>query len=192
MIVMLAQAGHSRRGRRVERAAIGLSLVLTTALVACSRKLSQQDCDHLLGRGVGLAAFSGSAEVPVDIDMLRGRARREAKTAIADFDKACVGAPDEAQVTCARRANNNAEFVACGGLVKRARDAGEVVQYVIARQHDSDECSKYAEHGVQIGVASVDDARKLVKECDGVMEEGVYRCRLASKDPTAWVACNDP
>lgn len=165
------------------------AIVLVVPIAACSRKMKLEDCNHLLGRGVGLAAYAGSAEVPVDIDALRARARGGPKRAIEDFDKACVGALDDGQIACARRANNVAEFAACGGLVTKARDAGIVAAQLVARRHTSDECSKYAEHGVHAGVGTADDAGKLMRECDEVMEEGVYACRLAAKDAAAWEAC---
>ncbi len=171
------------------RAFVLFAVVLTVPIVACSRKLKLEDCNHLLGRGVGLAAYAGSAEVPVDIDALRGRARGAPKRAIEDFDKVCIGAEEDGQVACSRRANNIAEFAACGGLVTKARDAGLIAAQLVARRHTSDECSKYAEHGVHAGVGTVDDAGKLMRECDEVMEEGVYACRLAAKDAPTWEAC---
>jgi hypothetical protein len=171
---------------------VALASLAVFPIAACSRKLTQEDCNGLLGRGVGLAAYSGSAEVPVDIELLKKRARREAKAASEAFDKACVGAPDNGEVTCSRRANDSAQFVACGELVKKAREAGEIVQNVIAKQHSADECSKYAEHGVKIGVGSVDDAGRLMRDCDQIMEIGVYKCRMAAQTVDAWNACDAP
>ena len=171
---------------------VGLALFLVLPVASCSRKLTAEECDHLLGRGIGLAAYSGSAEVPVDVEALRKRARREAKAAIADFDQACVGAPDHGEVNCMRRAKSSDEFVGCGGLVKKAREAGEIAQNVLAKRHSADECSKYAEHGVHIAVGTADDAGKLARECDEPMEVGVYKCRLAAPDKAAWDACDAP
>ena len=45
------------------------------------------------------------------------------------------------------------------------------------------------DHGVRIGIALGEDVGKLVRECDGWMEVGVYRCRLAARDAAAWKAC---
>ena len=46
-----------RRGDRPVRRFVALSLALgTLAASACARKLSSDDCDHLLGRGIGLAS----------------------------------------------------------------------------------------------------------------------------------------
>ena len=171
---------------------VGLTLMLAIPVASCSRKLTPEQCDHLLGRGIGLAAYSGSAEVPVDVEALRKRARREAKQAIESFDKACVGSPDNGEVNCMRRAKSSEEFVACGDITKKAREAGEIAQLVVAKRHSTDECSKYAEHGVQIGVGTADDAGKLHQDCDQAMEVGVYRCRLVAKDKAGWDACDAP
>jgi hypothetical protein len=171
---------------------VGLSLLLVLPVASCSRKLTKEQCDHLLGRGIGLAAYSGSAEVPVDVEALRKRARREAKAAIASFDQACLGASDNGEINCMRRAKDSAEFIACGDITKKAREAGEIAQLVIAKRHNADECSKYAEHGVHIGVGTADDAGKLHRECDEPMEVGVYKCRLVAADKPAWDACDAP
>jgi hypothetical protein len=160
-------------------------------VVSCSRKLDQQDCDHLLGRGVGLAAFSGSAEVPVDVEALRKRARGAPRQAIDAFDKACLGAADDDVTACARRANDAAQFEGCGGLVKKARETGLVAKQLVARKHDADECAKYGEHAAKIGVVAFTEAGKAVQDCDEPMELGVYDCRLAAKDTAGWDACVD-
>lgn len=169
-----------------------LGVVCLPIVVSCSRKLTEEDCNHLLGRGVGLAAYAGSAEVPVDIEALKKRARRDTKRAAEGFDQACIGADDGGQIACARRAKDVNEFIGCGGLVQKAAEAGSVVQLVIAKIHSADECSKYAEHAIHIGVGTVDDAGKLARECDTPMEVGVYRCRLAANDRAAWDACDAP
>lgn len=170
---------------------VALAFASVVPVVSCSRKLTDEDCTHLLGRGVGLAAYSGSAEVPVDVEALRKRARGAPKRAIDDFDKACVGAPDDGIVACGRRANDVAQFDACGPVVKKARDTGMVAKQLVARRHDADECAKYAEHAVKIGVATPDEAGTLVHDCDDPMEVGVFDCRLASKDLAGWNACVD-
>ena len=172
-------------------AVVAFTLVAGTAVVSCSRKLTEEDCNHLLGRAVGLAAFSGSAEVPVDVDALRKRARGAPKQAIGDFDKACLGANDDGASACARRANDVAQFEGCGGLVKKARDTGLVAKQLVARKHDADECAKYGEHAAKIGVVAFTEAGKVVQDCDEPMELGVYDCRLAAKDAAAWDACVD-
>jgi hypothetical protein len=161
------------------------------SVVSCSHKLTDEDCNHLLGRAIGLAAFSGSAEVPVDVDALRKRARGAPKQAITDFDKACLGSSDDGATACARRANDVAQFEGCGGLVKKARDTGLVAKQLVARKHDADECAKYGEHAAKIGVVAFTEAGKAVQDCDAPMELGVYDCRLVAKDAAAWDACAD-
>src|SRR5262249_11995591 len=103
-------------------AAVVALTLLAGVVVSCSHKLTEQDCDHLLGRGVGLAAFSGSAEVPVDVEALRKRARGAPKQAIDAFDKACLGSNDDGVTACARRANDATQFEGCGALGKKARE----------------------------------------------------------------------
>ncbi|GAC1541650.1 MAG: hypothetical protein NVS3B10_06170 [Polyangiales bacterium] len=172
-------------------ALVPFTLLAAAAVVSCSHKMNDEDCNALLGRGIGLAMYSGSAEVPVDVEALRKRARGAPKRAIVEFDQLCHGADENDAITCTRRANDSAQFVACGPLTKRAREAGEIVQQLIAKRHSADECAKYAEHGVKIGVGTADDAGHLVRDCDEAMEVGVYRCRLGAKDPAAWDACID-
>ena len=170
---------------------VALAVVAVVPVASCSHKLTDEDCAHLLGRGVGLAAYSGSAEVPVDVDALRKRARGAPKRAIDDFDKACLGADDSGATACARRANDVGQFEACGGVVKKARDTGLVARQLVARHHDADECAKYAEHAVKIGVVSFTEAANAVHDCDEPMEMGVYDCRLTAKDAAAWDKCLD-
>lgn len=164
-------------------------LVALTMVVSCSKKLTKEECGHLLGHGTGLVAYPSAEVVPVDVENLHARAKGDVKKAIDDFDRACVGADDGDQIMCARRAKNSADFVECGPLTQKALATGAVAQLAIVKKHNSDECSKYADHGVKIGAAVTDDAGKLVQECDVWMEEGTYRCRLSAKDAAAWKAC---
>jgi hypothetical protein len=172
-------------------AVVAFAALAIAPVAACSHALTDEDCNHLLGRGVGLAAFSGSAEVPVDVDALRKRARGAPKRAIDDFDSACRGTKDDGMSACARRANDVAQFEQCGPLVKKARDTGLVAKQLVARKHDADECAKYGDHAVKIGVVSFTEAGKVVQDCDEPMELGVYDCRLVAKDVAAWDACVD-
>ena len=164
-------------------------MVLTTTVFACGKKLTKEECGHLLGHGVGLVAYPSAEVVPVDVDNLHARAKGDVKRAIDDFDRACVGSAESDQILCARRAKSAADFVACGPMTKKAHETGSVAQLAIAKKHSVDECSKYADHGVKIGAASVDEVSKLVRECDGWMGVGTYRCKLAAKDAAAWNAC---
>lgn len=180
-----------------------LALAALAPLPACSKKLTQEDCNHLLGRGVGLSAYGNGGEplqkemgmyggVPVDVEMLRKTARGPAKQAIADFDKVCIGADDHGQIACGRRANNVQEFESCGGVVSKARETGKIARLAVTKKYSVDECSKYAEHGVQVGAATADDVPKLIKECEGWLEIGFYECRTTAKDAASWKACDAP
>ena len=183
-------------------ALLTLALVLPS-LAGCSRKLTKDECDHLLGRGIALQAQKGIPEpvlkqsgifgVPLDVELVHKIARGKPKEAIEDFDKACHGLDtDSSVVLCGRRAKNEDEFRACGGMAVRALEAGAVAKYAVTRKFSSDECSKYAEHGVKIGALTADDVPKLMKECDGWLEIGYFECRTAAKDPAAWKACETP
>jgi hypothetical protein len=178
-----------RHPRPLLHASVGLLLLASTAFVACGKKLTKDECGHLLGHGVGLIAYPSAEVVPVDVDNLHARAKGEVKRAIDEFDRACIGADESDQILCARRAKSSADFVACGPLTKKAYDTGTVAQLAIVKKHTVDECSKYADHGVKVGATSVDDVSKLVHECDTWMEIGTYRCRLGAKDAAAWNAC---
>jgi hypothetical protein len=182
---------------------LALALLAGSTLGACGKKLAQEDCDHLLGRSLGLYAFNPGTEVlskemgiyggvPVDIAMLRKTARGAAKQAIADFDKACIGADDAGAIACGRRANNAKEFAECGGVVSKAAEAGKIARAAVTRKYSVDDCSKYAEHGVQVKAITADEVPKLVNQCEDWLEIGFYECRLASKDSAAWNACDHP
>ncbi|GAC1352275.1 MAG: hypothetical protein NVS3B20_19760 [Polyangiales bacterium] len=171
------------------RVAMGLAVMVASATASCSHKLGQEECAHLMGHGVGLAAFSDTVVVPVDVNDLHQRAHGPSKQALDDFDRSCLGADEGDQILCARRAKTSDEFVACGPIAKRAREAGEVIQLALLKKHNADQCASYADHAVIIGAGTADDAGRLVQECDAWMEIGTYRCRLAAKDARAWAAC---
>lgn len=183
---------------------LALALVLAVpSLAGCSRKLTKEECNHLLGRGIALQAQKGIPEavlkqsgiygVPLDVELVHKTARGRAKQAIDDFDKACHGIDtDSSVVLCGRRAKNEAEFQACGGMAARALEAGAIAKAAVTRRFSSDECSAYAEHGVKIGAITADDVSKLMKECEGWLEIGYFECRNAAKDPAAWKACDAP
>jgi hypothetical protein len=179
------------------------ALVLVTlalAIPACNRKLTVEECNHLVGRGVALAALkqipedmvkaSGLYGVPIDVDRLRKDARGKAKEALADFDRICPTQDDRGVSLCSRRAKNAEEFQACGGMAARAWETGQVAKAAVMRKFSGDECSKYAEHAVKIGAAAADDVSKLVKDCDTWMEMGVHECRMAAKDAAGWKGCD--
>lgn len=181
-----------------------LMLVLAVpSLAGCSRKLTKEECDHLLGRGIALQAQkdipeavlkeSGIFGVPLDVELVRKTARGQAKQAIEDFDRACLGVEvDSSVVLCGRRAKNEAELRACGGMALRGLEAGEKAKGAVTRHFSADECSRYAEHGVKIGAVAPDDVSKLMKECEGWLEIGFVACRNAAKDPAGWKACDLP
>ncbi len=183
------QTPTPRHPRAAVHAGVGLLVLMASAVSACGKKMTKEECGHLLSRGVGLVAYPSSEVVPVDVDNLHARAKGDVKKAIDDFDRTCLGADESDQVLCARRAKSAADFVACGPLTKKAHETGQLAQLAIPKKHSVDECSKYAEHGVKIGAATVDEVSKLVKECDDWMEVGTYRCRLGAKDAAAWKAC---
>jgi hypothetical protein len=172
------------------------------ALAGCGKKLAAEDCDHLLGRAVGLAAYEGAEPfqkemgiyggVPVDLALLRKSARGKAKQAIEDFDRACVGADDGGAIACGRRAKSDEEFRACGGMVTKARETATVARVAVTRKHSVDQCARYADHAVKIGAASPDDASALVRSCEDWLEIGFFECRVAAKDKAAWEACDAP
>lgn len=178
----------------------GLALItLALATLSCSRKLTNEECNHLLGRGVAFAALktipeavvkqSGLYGVPIDVDLLRKNATGKPREALADFDKFCPTQDDGGVSLCSRRAKNEEEFRACGAMAVRALEAGASARLAVPRKFTSDECSKYAEHAVKIKAVTADDVSSLIKLCDGWMEIGVHECRMASKDVQAWKAC---
>jgi hypothetical protein len=176
-------------------------ILLAPAVFSCSRKLTQEECNHLLGRGVALAAIkaipepvvkqSGIYGVPIDIEALRKTARGKAKEALNTFDGMCPKQDDNGVSMCSRRAKNEEEFRACGGMALKAWDTGLIARSAVMRKFTGDECSKYAEHAVQIKAATADDVSALVKDCDSWMEIGVHECRMAAKDAAAWKTCAD-
>jgi hypothetical protein len=178
------------------------TVMLAPATAGCSRKLTHEECNHLLGRGVALAALqnipedvvkqSGIFGVPIDVELLRKDARGKAKDAIVEFDRACPLADDGGVAMCSRRAKNEAEFRACGGMATRAWNTGLVARAAVVRRFTVDECAKYAEHGVKISAITADDVSKLIKECEGWMEIGPHECRMQAKDAAAWKACDMP
>ena len=175
------------------------ALMLALASAGCSRKLTQEECSHLLGRGVALAALKGIPDdivkqsglygVPIDVELLRKNAHGRAKAAIEEFDRACPLGNDDGVTLCSRRAKNEAEFRACGGMATRAWSAGTVAREAVQRRFNADECAKYAEHGVKIVAITADDVSKAVKDCESWMEIGLHECRLAAKDAAGWKAC---
>jgi hypothetical protein len=177
-----------------------VALTLALALPACNRKLTVEECNHLVGRGVALAAIkqipedmvkqSGLYGVPIDVDRLRRDARGKAKEALADFDRFCPTQDDRGVSLCSRRAKNAEEFQACGGMATRAWETGMVAKAAVLRKFSGDECSKYAEHGVKVSGITADGVSALIKECDGWMEMGLHECRMAAKDAAGWKACD--
>ncbi len=186
-------------------ASVALAAVAVAAVSAtgCGKKLGADECNHLLGRGVGLATGGDGVEVvqkqmgiyggvPLDVDLLRKTARGPVKDAIAEFDAACVGHDDGGATLCGRRAKNMDEFRACGGIVAKAADTGKIARLAVTKKHSVDECSRYAEHAVKIGAGTPDDVSALVKECEDWLEIGFYECRLAAKDAASWNGCDAP
>lgn len=171
-------------------AAIGLVLLGGASALACARKLSQEDCDAFLGRGIGLLAVASSADEPFTVESVRNRARPAEKRAIAELDAMCLNAADQGQRDCSRDAHSIAEFEKCGPLTKKAREVAEVAQNALAKRHSADACSKYGEHAVKIGATSVDDVGVVVRECDGFMNVGIFKCRMAATDAKSWKACD--
>ena len=177
------------------------TVVLALATLSCSRKLTKEECSHLLGRGVALAALknipepvvkqSGIYGVPIDVELLRKNARGKSKEAINTFDGQCPLQDDNGVSLCSRRAKNEEEFRACGGMALKAWDTGLIARAAVPRKFTGDECSKYAEHAVQIKAATADDVSALVKDCDSWMEIGVHECRMAAKDAAGWKSCAD-
>lgn len=176
-----------------------LVIPLLVSVNGCNRKLTTEECSHLLGRGVALAALqnipeevvkqSGLYGVPIDVEVLRKNARGKPKQAIDDFDRMCPTQNDSGVSLCSRRAKNAEEFKACGGMATRAWETGQSAQDAVMRKFTGDECSKYAEQAVKVGAAKADDVSKLVKDCDTWMEIGIHRCQMAAKDAAAWKAC---
>jgi len=175
------------------------SVMVALATTGCTRKHTQEECSHLLGRGVALAALqnipedivkqSGLYGVPIDVELLRKNAHGKAKTAIEEFDRACPLANDNGVSLCSRRAKNEAEFRECGGMATRAWSAGLVARAAVQRRYTVDECARYAEHGVKIAAITADDVSKTIKECEAWMEIGLHECRMKAKDGAGWKAC---
>ena len=177
--------------RRVRRAvALGVIALGVAATAGCGRKLTQEDCDAFLGRGIGLAAYQSAKEEPFTVESVRQRARPAEKQAIAELDAMCVGAPDDGQRDCMRMAHVAADLDKCGPVVKKARAVGAIAQNALAKRHSADECSRYGEHAVAIGAATVDEVGAVVRECDGFMNVGVFNCRMAANDKAGWAACD--
>lgn len=179
-----------------------LAVMLALATAGCSRKLSKEECSHLLGRGVALAALknipedvvkqSGIYGVPIDVEMLRKNAQGKAKDAIVEFDRACPLGNDDGVTLCSRRAKNDEEFRACGGMALRAWSTGVVARAAVLRRFTVDECAKYAEHAVKIGAITADDVSKTIKDCEAWMEIGIHECQMNAKDGPSWKACETP
>ncbi len=177
-------------------------VTLALATTGCSRKLSQEECSHLLGRGVALAALknipedvvkqSGIYGVPIDVEVLRKNAHGKAKDAIVEFDRACPLGNDDGVTLCSRRAKNDEEFRACGGMAVRAWNTGLIARDAVMRRFTIDECAKYAEHGVSIAAITADDVSKTIKDCEAWMELGFHQCRMNAKDAASWKACETP
>ena len=175
-------------------------LMLALATLSCNRKLTSEECTHLLGRGVAFAALktipesvvkqSGLYGVPIDVEFLRKNAHGKPREAIADFDAFCPTQDDRGVSLCGRRAKNEEEFRACGGMATRAAEAGVAARAAVPRKFGGDECSKYAEHGVQTKAITADEVSTLIKDCDGWMEIGLHECRMAAKDAASWKACD--
>jgi hypothetical protein len=175
------------RTRRL--AALGLLLLGSASTVACARKLTPEDCDALLGRGIGLLAVASAADEPFTVESVRQRARPAEKKAIAELDAMCQGAADHGQRDCALAAKTVDELAKCGPQSKKAREVAEIAQNALAKRHSADACSKYGEHAVKIGAATVDQVGGVVRECDGFMNVGVFRCRMEATDAKGWNAC---
>ncbi|MFI5300558.1 MAG: hypothetical protein ACHREM_20935 [Polyangiales bacterium] len=169
---------------------------LLTMIVACSacesKNLTEEDCDHLLGRGLALVAFPKEAAPPLDVQSVKQRVRGDAKQATEGFAKACIGKKAEGLVECQRRAGSMDAFEKCGALASQAVSVARKAEGAIAKRHSTDECAAYATHGVECGAGTADDAGRFHRECDDWMEVGVYRCRLGAKNKAAWIACDQP
>ncbi len=175
---------------RVRRAvALGIVALGAASAAACGRKLTQEDCDAFLGRGIGLAAYASAKDEPFTVESVRQRARPAEKTAIAQLDAMCVGAADDGQRECMRMAHAATDLDRCGPVAKKAREVGAIAQNALAKRHSADECSKYGEHAVAIGAATFDEVGAVVRECDDFMNVGVFRCRMSATDKARWAAC---
>ncbi len=175
-------------------------LVAPSSLVACTKRLTHEQCNHLLGRAIGFAAYPAGTEpknemglyggVPgLDVEQLRKEAKGDAKTAMEEFDKACVGSDEEPAYLCARHANDAAQLYACGGMVSKAKDAAGRAKNALMRKYNANQCSEYAQHALKVGAITADDTNKTVQDCDTWMQIGVHDCRMAAKDATAWKSC---
>ncbi len=183
----------------ITRVGHAAAVMLALAAAGCSRKLTQEECSHLLGRGVALAALknipedivkqSGLYGVPIDVEQLRKNAHGKAKDAIVEFDRACPVGDDNGVSLCSRRAKNAEEFKECGGMATRAWNTGLIAKAAVIRRFSVDECGKYAEQGVKIAAITADDVSKVVKECEAWMEIGLHECRMQAKDAATWKSC---
>jgi hypothetical protein len=180
----------TRNGGALRRAVVlGVFMASSASVVACSRKLTQEDCDGFLGRGIGLLAVASASEEPFTVESVRLRARPVEKKAIAELDAMCVGAADDGQRECSRIAHTIGELEKCGPLTKKARAVAEIAQNALPKRHGADECSKYGQHAVAIGASTVDAVGEVVRECDGYMNVGIFNCRMTAKDAAGWKAC---
>lgn len=167
---------------------VGLNLCLSSA---CSRSLKQDDCDRLLSRGVGLAAYTmpSAQELNTSIELIRKQAKGEVLQAITTFDQVCVGSVDHGEVSCAKQAKNEAEFVACGGLIKKANETGKLALLAVTKRFSAHECADYGDRGVRIGIVTAEQVHSLIRECEEGLLIGVYRCRLNANRVETWKMC---
>ena len=185
------QSSRTRNSGALRRAVVlGAFVTASAGVVACSRKLTQEDCDGFLGRGIGLIAVVSASEEPFIVESVRLRARPSEKQAIAGLDAACVGAADDGQRECSRIAHSVAELEKCGPLTKKASEVARVAQNALPKRHGADECSKYGQHAVAIGASTVDAVGEVVRECDGYMNIGIFNCRMTATDAATWKACD--
>ena len=171
--------------------ALGLAVGLAGGATGCTpRAMTEEECDHLLGRGIALVSFPGDPEPRMNVENVKQRARGAAKEALTDFAHACVGAKEDGLVMCQRRVKTDAQFKECGALAQQAYATARATEGAIVKHHTTEQCAKYAEHGVQIGAGTADEVGDFHRDCDGWMEVGVYRCRLAAKDKATWRGCD--
>lgn len=185
-----------KRARLVHAVALSVPLFA----VGCTKKLTQDQCNALLGRSIGMLAYPKGGEpknelglyggIPgLDVDRIRKEAQGATKAAVEAYDKACVGSDDQSAFLCARHANDATQLWACGGMVSEAKKAAVLAKDLVPRKYDANECSAYAQHAVAVKAISVDDVGKTVQDCDGWLLIGRYECRMAAKDAQAWKNC---
>lgn len=190
-----------KRARRLVRSVCSLACVAAPLFAGgCTKKLTPEQCNALLGRSIGMLAYPKGGEpknelglyggIPgLDVDRIRKEAQGPTKAALEAYDKACLGSDDQAAFLCARHANDATQLWACGGMVAEAKKAAVLAKDLVPRKYDANECSAYAQHAVAVKAISVDDVGKTVQDCDAWLAIGRYDCRMAAKDAQAWKNC---